>query len=1044
MRVSAQLQQVLPYGLGGLALLVVLIWAAQQFFGEMLKTAGGRAPDALARRMSSGRKLRGRRLRRYRKAVQHTYATHPLGFERGTVDIRKVYVPLQYEDGERREDIYSQVQSRPRTVIVGDPGAGKSLLLKNSMLLWATEGDGRRVPVLVELHRCNTTGATVRELIVEELRRCGIGHGAAAYAERSLEEGQLRLLFDGLDEVGRAEHGRVVRELRDLAREYPDCQMVITCRATAYFGQLEPEFPHVVRVAEFDDAAIRRFLHNWPDMEDSAEADRLFEALRKNPALMRMARSPLLLTMIAYLSTRIFVRTGKTLPNSRPAFYGYAIGHLLGRDREMGRSEGISLYEPPDKLAVLQRVALTLQEAEPGVSDRLSISRSRLYQVTRGLLPDLNLGEEHVKPLVDEIVERSQLLVALDKDGQRYGFRHLTLQEYLAARELAEEPDRLLRNYLADPDSWRETLRMWCAVGSRECTSMVRAVFGLADERQRVLALECLADARRIEESFADEVVEHFMSRLVAPEVDSSIARAFGAVAADDRPRGQKVFALLTRLAESRSDGWRGFTLSAEPADEHTRGVGSGPLIALAHSGRQEAAEVLARLANTDTDARQALGLMGELAIPALAGAADAGHLWAVDELAGVATPAAAEHLAGLLWSEQAPVAYRAAWWLAGLLRDPAVELALAGVSLPDSAALSKEFEFIWWPFSSEKQNVSSLLAARIAELIGRRDVETLPPAPDGLRLIDARVGIPVAALRIVPCGNIELDSDPEIQQLLRQNRLPLEPARAIPELLGSLQSGRVLYLAGRLPEPTANLVRLRDRILQIHRVPQSVQEVIRRLSWPVQARLLSGELATRTPWWTKDSQHKFVRNNWQTVQSEVPEIRLPHRILTVVLWLLGVAASLIALARITAVLPASFGWEWAATWSEWKWGNTWASWIALGALGAVLIAFFAAIAAVIADLDPDDAPVAFGVFALVLVLSSAVLLVAVPTVAVVTLSEWCGPIPTAVGIFAWSAVLLVRLRAWRRRKGIADNPFRVLLSADGGAARNRTSVLAR
>jgi predicted NACHT family NTPase len=253
-----------------------------------------------------------------------------------------------------------------------------SLLLKNSMLQWAEDGDRRRVPVMVDLHRCNAEASDMKTLVAAELARAGLGRGVAAFVERGLEDGRLRLLFDGLDEVARSEHDRVVRELRDLARMYPRCQLVVTCRGAAYFGQLAPEFTHVVRVAEFDDAAIRRFLRNWPGIETQAKVDQVFGALRKSPPLMLLARSPLVLTMIAYLQTTKFARTGSTLPNSRPAFYQAAIGHLLGRDIEMGRAGGISVYEPGDKLAVLQRVALAMQETQSAVGDRLSISRTRL------------------------------------------------------------------------------------------------------------------------------------------------------------------------------------------------------------------------------------------------------------------------------------------------------------------------------------------------------------------------------------------------------------------------------------------------------------------------------------------------------------------------------------------------------------------------------------------------------------------------------------------------------------------------------------------
>ncbi|MCA1677210.1 MAG: hypothetical protein LC799_35220, partial [Actinobacteria bacterium] len=352
------------------------------------------------------------------------------------------------------------------------------MLLKNSLLIWAAERLGRRpyVPVMVDLHRCNTGEHSLVDLVIGELQRNRLHRrteAVALFVHHALEEGRLRLLFDGLDEVGRDTRDRVVRELRDLAKTYPDCQMVVTCRSAVYHGQLAPEFGHVVRIAEFDDASVRRLLANWPGIETASGPDRLFDMLRKNPPLMRLARSPLLLTMIAYLHIEVFTKTGRPLPSSLVEFYDTAIAHLLGRDVDLGRGKSLTAYDVSEKLAVLQRVALALQVTSPGEPvDRLAISRSELLSVIGHTLPELTLDGTHAKPLLDEIVNRSQLLVPLDHSNWRYQFRHLTLQEYLAARALANDPDRLVAHYRADPDAWRETVKLWCAE-DRDCTAVV-------------------------------------------------------------------------------------------------------------------------------------------------------------------------------------------------------------------------------------------------------------------------------------------------------------------------------------------------------------------------------------------------------------------------------------------------------------------------------------------------------------------------------------------------------------------------------------------
>ncbi|HEU0089541.1 MAG TPA: NACHT domain-containing protein [Pseudonocardiaceae bacterium] len=235
------MDELLPYGFGFLLILAVLLWVARGFFGEWVKKAGERS---FSRFFAGKGRVGNHRLMGYRKAVESVYGQHALGFfSTESIDIRTVYVPLQYEGGERREDVYARIRAEPRSVVVGPAGAGKSLLLKNSMLIWAAERPGRRppVPVLVDLHRCNTGEHSLVDLVVGELHRGRLHRrkeAVASFVQNALGEGRLRLLFDGLDEVGRDNHDQVVRELRDLAKAYPDCQMVVTCRSAVYHGQL--------------------------------------------------------------------------------------------------------------------------------------------------------------------------------------------------------------------------------------------------------------------------------------------------------------------------------------------------------------------------------------------------------------------------------------------------------------------------------------------------------------------------------------------------------------------------------------------------------------------------------------------------------------------------------------------------------------------------------------------------------------------------------------------------------------------------------------
>jgi hypothetical protein len=109
------------------------------------------------------------------------------------------------------------------------------------------------------------------------------------------------MLFDGLDEVGSKKRPEICDLLDRVAKRYSRCQMVVTCRTAIYRDQLSERFPEVVKVADFDDAQVRRFLHNWRKKPDDRSAEQLLMVLRETPTMMQLARNPLLLTMIAYI-----------------------------------------------------------------------------------------------------------------------------------------------------------------------------------------------------------------------------------------------------------------------------------------------------------------------------------------------------------------------------------------------------------------------------------------------------------------------------------------------------------------------------------------------------------------------------------------------------------------------------------------------------------------------------------------------------------------------------------------------------------------------
>jgi hypothetical protein len=585
------------------------------------------------------------------------------------------------------------------------------------------------VPILLELHRLDGSPRSLRQHLVDALARSGFPR-ADAFVDRALNAGELLLLFDGLDEVGTNERPRVARAIRDLLNRYQDCHAVFTCRNAVYQHEFDAVADRSLEIVEFSDRQIRSFLSAWePDMPAHKSKDQLVHTLYDRPRIMALARNPLLLSIIAYLYTD----TEYVLPHSRAEFYQRATDLLLDHwHRERNR------YQARDKALILQHLALFNQTRRSGGGeDGHSIDYRGILAEIGHLLPDLNLDpDEDARPLLDEIVERSGLLLAID-GGARYQFAHLTLQEFFAANALRQDPGRLLASFGDDADAWREPIKLWCGL-AEDSTAVIDAIH----QRFPVIAFEALADARKLEPRLAEQIIEGFEQRLIAGKADEDALRAFAAVASDQRPRGREVFAFLQRVL-------------AADGDERAR---TDAARALSLSNLPQAAEALGGHYGESADLRSALLRMGELAVPVLAARATAGGLDAVTDLAGIGTPGAARVLAPLLWSDQAPDALSsvAALSLMGMLTDHEVEQALRRFPLSAQQRAAESLAWVWEPFDEPDGSALPIIAGRIAWVIRSMDAlgdesgEWLDGI-EGPERLDKRLVLPLVATHMPP-----------------------------------------------------------------------------------------------------------------------------------------------------------------------------------------------------------------------------------------------------------------------------------------------------
>lgn len=705
---------------GILALSLIFYKVLEKVFSQLITSVGSR----LWNRMASSRFFKGLALQRYQKGLSERYSELRIPFSNRPLKMREVYVPLKVagSTGTDQLDAHQAVAKDRRLMIVGPPGSGKSMLLK---YLAFNYGEGhmsnlpdRPVPILLELHYLTEKpNLTLEQHLAEALARSRFPHGER-FVSQNLPRGTLIVLLDGLDEINSSERTHVINKIRDLLDTQRDCRVIITCRSAVYKGEFADKVDQTLEIVEFTDQQIRSFLCSWePYMHDGRSVEQLMHTLRDRPRIMALARNPLLLTIIAYLYTD----TPYVLPHSRAEFYRQSTDVLL-RQWHQERNH----YESRDKQAVLQHLALYFMDStSERQQDRLSVDFQAVMEQVKNLLPKLNLRQdEDVRPLLNEIVERSGLLLSID-GGQRYQFAHLTLQEYFAAEEMMDDPNGLITRFLADHDPWRETIKLWCGLGPNS-TKLVHTVY----EADEITGFECLADAKLVDQDLSDRILNAFCERLgTGGESEDAISRAFGAVAADLRPRGAAVFGFLKNTLAN----------DVEP----TRRVAAATALSL--TNLPEAAKTLADHYAGELPIRLALVRMGDLAVPALEALANAGDLNALEDLEAIGTPQAAEVLVGLLWHDSISLANCSAWRLAGLISNANVEDALRRYPLSETQRRAERIDWIWQPFEEPFDTSLSIIAGRIALHLDRAPMQSAPVSPPKM---DPRLISPLCCIR--------------------------------------------------------------------------------------------------------------------------------------------------------------------------------------------------------------------------------------------------------------------------------------------------------
>ena len=377
----------------------------------------------------------------------------------------------EHEPGQATLRVETALGRAPLTLIRGEAGSGKSTLLRWLAISAARAtftGDladwNGRVPFLIKLR--SHTGRTLPppERFLEGVADSIAGLMPTGWVHRRLQDGRVLLMVDGVDELPGAQRRAVRPWLAGLIAEYPGLHVIVTSRpAAAASDWLAAEGFATALLERMTPADIKELIRHWHeavrdagDLPCAPEQLPAFESallarLESAPHLRALAGSPLLAAMLCALN----LDREKQLPRDRMGLYAAALELLLER-RDVERqiqADGEITLERAQKLRILQELAWRLS-----ITGRTELPKDAVIRRTGEKLAAMLSAPGDAEAVLDHLLQRSGVL--REPVPGRIDFVHRTVQEYLTAKQFADDGDFEPLIAQAHKDQWRETVIM--------------------------------------------------------------------------------------------------------------------------------------------------------------------------------------------------------------------------------------------------------------------------------------------------------------------------------------------------------------------------------------------------------------------------------------------------------------------------------------------------------------------------------------------------------------------------------------------------------
>ncbi|HVQ97063.1 MAG TPA: NACHT domain-containing protein [Mycobacteriales bacterium] len=462
---------------------------------------------------------------------------------------------------------------RPRHVVIGDPGVGKSTLVQHVVYNISRSSETPISEMAPLVLKCREYGSGARLSLVRAIcGRLAIDHQITV-TEVDLTSlfalGRAYVIFDGIDEITDLTIRRdFVRTIEVFAARYPLVPILATCRRIGYErASLRPRDFVTWELSEFSDDQVDEYVTRWFQAKDRPAIDRA-AFLRESTTIDEVRRNPLMLSLLCAL-----YRARGYIPQNRRQVYRDCAELLFVRWDSMRHIE-----QPFDHKQFGQRLMQELalffyrsQRAQAGIEEGQLVRIVTAFFVDAAGV-DVTEAEQRSRSFLDFCADRAWLLTGKgtsDRGQRLFGFTHRTFMEYFAAEALVRRTPRIediveevAKIYVKDPSSVLPDVIVQC-VDDRSDRGAQDVIEGILERGRKVrqdpdkfltLCIRILNTAP-VGGYLTEKLVDQLFAAWMATPADSSLnsAKAVFELYRDPRTRvGRKLSDEIEKLPPSK------------------------------------------------------------------------------------------------------------------------------------------------------------------------------------------------------------------------------------------------------------------------------------------------------------------------------------------------------------------------------------------------------------------------------------------------------------------------------------------------------------